>query len=178
MFTFHPQKLRFTLSSPVIVSSRFSSLPVHVSPPKQTNFRVIHVRSRSFTTVRSRSFTTHTSTLSIGSHILSGRHRGIASLVFLHRGTASQRISAARMRIARIFASHRIAISGFTPHRRSHRIAARIARYGPLRSHLTPPSIQSDRGERKEGFLGKTRDIWSANHLIDGPHCLSHFVSE
>ena len=65
--------------------------------------------------------------------VLSGRHRGIASLVFLHRGSASQRISAARMRIARLFASHRIAISGSTPHRHSHRIAACIARYGPLR---------------------------------------------
>ena len=41
---------------------------------------------------------------------LSGRHRGIASLVSSHRGSASQRISAARTRIARIFASHRIAI--------------------------------------------------------------------
>ena len=41
-------------------------------------------------------------------HSLSGRHRGIASLVFSHRGSASQRISAARTRIARIFASHRI----------------------------------------------------------------------
>ena len=41
---------------------------------------------------------------------LSGRHRGIASLVFSHRGSASQRISAARTRIARIFASHCIAI--------------------------------------------------------------------
>ena len=72
---------------------------------------------------------------------LRGRHRGIASLVFSHRGSASERISAARTRIARIFASHRIA---------SHRIAisclARIiahiallpgiARYGPLRSLL------------------------------------------
>ena len=38
---------------------------------------------------------------------LSGRHRGIASLVFSHRGVASQRISAARTRIARIL--HRIA---------------------------------------------------------------------
>ena len=47
---------------------------------------------------------------------MSGRHRGIASLVFSHRGSASQRISAARTRIARIFASHRIA-----------RIAAHIA---------------------------------------------------
>ena len=54
--------------------------------------------------------------------------------MFLHRGSASQRISAARMRIAKISASHRIAISGFTPHCRSHRIAAPIARYGPLRS--------------------------------------------
>ena len=157
---------------------------------------------------------------------LSGRHRGIASLVFLHRGSESQRISAARnahldsvniwcivfflvlkplacgrqsrclgwtyklpggqkssiklsalsigftlrktfkfnkktpvyklprgaickppcvrlinspffaihqvfalLSIARIFASHRIAISMFSTHRRSHRIAARIARY-------------------------------------------------
>ena len=42
---------------------------------------------------------------------LSGRHRGIASLVFSHHGSASQRISAARTRIARSFASHRIAIS-------------------------------------------------------------------
>ena len=38
---------------------------------------------------------------------LSGRHRGIASLVFSHRGSASQRISAARTHIARIL--HRIA---------------------------------------------------------------------
>ena len=45
---------------------------------------------------------------------LSGRHRGIASLVFSHRGGASQRISAARTRIARIFASHRIAFSVFS----------------------------------------------------------------
>ena len=37
------------------------------------------------------------------------------------------------------FASHRIAISRFTPHRRSHRIAARIARYGPLRSQRNSP---------------------------------------
>ena len=42
---------------------------------------------------------------------LSGRHRGIASLVFSHRGNASQRFSAARMHIARIFAWHRIAMS-------------------------------------------------------------------
>ena len=65
---------------------------------------------------------------------LSGRHRGIASLVFSHRGSASQRISAARTRIARIFASHCIAFSAFSTHHRSHRIAARIARYGPLRA--------------------------------------------
>ena len=60
--------------------------------------------------------------------------RTTSSLVFSHRGSASQRISAARTRIARISASHRIAISVFITHRRSHRIAARIARYGPLRS--------------------------------------------
>ena len=62
---------------------------------------------------------------------LSGRHRGIASLVFSHHAM-TQRISATRVRIARISASHRIPISVFTTHRRSHRIAARIARYGPL----------------------------------------------
>ena len=53
---------------------------------------------------------------------LSRRHPGIASLVFSHRGSASQRISAARTRIARIFASHRIAISVFSTHRPSHRL--------------------------------------------------------
>ena len=37
---------------------------------------------------------------------LSGRHRGIASLVFSHRGSASKRISAARTRIARIFSEN------------------------------------------------------------------------
>ena len=43
--------------------------------------------------------------------VLSGRHCGIASPVFSHRGSTSQRTSAARTRVARIFASHRIAIS-------------------------------------------------------------------
>ena len=42
-------------------------------------------------------------------------------------------ISAARTRIARIFALHRIAFSVFSMHHHSHRIAARIPRYGPLR---------------------------------------------
>ena len=65
---------------------------------------------------------------------LSGRHCGIAPLVFSHRGSASQMISAARTRIARNFASHRIAFSVFSMHHHSHRIAARIAQYGPLRS--------------------------------------------
>ena len=51
-------------------------------------------------------------------------------------GAHPQRISAARTRIARICASHRIATSVFSTHRRSHRIAARIARYGPLRCEV------------------------------------------
>ena len=55
---------------------------------------------------------------------LSGRHRGLASLVFSHRGGASQRISAARTRIARILASHRIAISMFT-------LKAKLGKNGP-----------------------------------------------
>ena len=38
-----------------------------------------------------------------GTAELSGRYRGIASLVFSHRGSASQRIFAARTRIASIF---------------------------------------------------------------------------
>ena len=69
------------------------------------------------------------------SHVPRGRHRGIASLVFSHRGSASQRISAARTRIQDFcIASHRRFV--FSTHRCSHRIASRIARYGPLRSRI------------------------------------------
>ena len=70
----------------------------------------------------------HDRSLEIFNPDLSGRHRGIASPVFSHRGGASQRISAARTRIARIFASHRIASpfpclapSPLTSHRCPHR---------------------------------------------------------
>ena len=75
---------------------------------------------------------------------------GIASLVLSHRGSASQRISAARTRIARVFASHRIAVSVFSTHRRSHRIAARIARYGSL-------NIGISRALRAPEMLTKSR---------------------
>ena len=65
------------------------------------------------------------------------RHRIASVFASWERIGDSQRIFAARTRIARIFASHddhRIAISVLSTHHRSHRIAARIARYGPLSS--------------------------------------------
>ena len=54
--------------------------------------------------------------------VLNGRHRGIASPVFSYRGSASQMISGTRTHIAKIFASHRTAISVFSTHCHSHRL--------------------------------------------------------
>ena len=73
---------------------------------------------------------------------LSGRHRGIASLVLSHRGKriAEDFRSENAHRQDFCIASRRHSV--FSTHCRSHRIAPRIARYGPLRGE--PLSVMRD----------------------------------
>ena len=81
------------------------------------------------------------------------------------------------MRIARIFASHRLAASGFTPHHRSHRIAARIARYGPVRFRVGSPNFREEKSvhnhHRKknlsENFFWPQRKTFQAGGGYDNP---------
>ena len=111
---------------------------------------------------------------------LSGRHCGIASLVFSHRGSSSQSISAARTRIARTFASHRIAISMFSMHLCSHRIAARIARYGPLRSSTSPVVADNPTTKRRYSQTGTDKVLgygdWGQGSSATRPRSQKQFV--